>query len=117
MTAADASTRYGHVASVLRDQILQGRYPVGDELPAIAQLADAFQVSHMTAKQALRVLKDQGVVATGRGVRARVVSLPAESTASMATQLQAIHDRLDSLENRTHALEHHESQPTRSEQA
>lgn len=117
MTTADASTRYGHVASVLRDQILQGRYPVGDELPAIAHLADEFNVSHMTAKQALRVLKDQGVITTGRGVRARVVSLPAESTASIAAQLQAIHDRLDSLETRTHTLERHASHPSRPDQA
>lgn len=117
MTAAEASTRYGHVASILRDQIRDGRYQVGNELPAIAQLAEEFNVSHMTAKQALRVLKDQGVIVTGRGVRARVVALPAESTASVAAQLQAIHDRLDSLETRTQALEQHASQRTRSEQA
>ncbi|MGB8384620.1 MAG: winged helix-turn-helix domain-containing protein [Dermatophilaceae bacterium] len=111
MSHPEASTRYGHVASVLRGHIREGRYPVGTELPSIASIAKDFDVSHMTAKQALKLLREQGVITTGRGVRARVAAVPSKEPAPIAVQLEAIHDRLDSLETRTRALELHATKP------
>ena len=112
-----ASTRYGHVASVLRSQIRTGDYSVGDELPTIARLAQDFGVSHMTAKQALRILREQGIISTGRGTRARVMALPADAPASVAEQFDAVHARLDAVEARTRALEVHAAKTTRRRSA
>lgn len=112
MSDAAPSTRYGHLAAVLRDQIRQGRYRVGDELPSIAAIADEAAVSHMTVKQALRMLSDEGVVSTRRGARARVVTMPGSVTAPLAAQLHELQTRVDRLEHRTQALERHATKTT-----
>jgi len=97
---------------VIAAQIRKGDYRVGDELPPIAVLAADFDVSHMTAKEALRVLREQGVIQTGRGTRARVLTVPGDPVPSMPDQLEAIRDRLEHLESRTSALEQHVAKPT-----
>src|SRR4051794_6446817 len=107
--ASPSSTRYGHVASELSSQIRAGRYQVGDELPPIAALANEFDVSHMTAKEALRLLREQGVISTSRGTRARVLAIPTPGEEPLTQQLRAIRERLDSLEQRTATLETHVS--------
>lgn len=112
MSETPRASRYGHVAQVLAAQIRRGDYRVGDELPPIATLAAGFDVSHMTAKEALRVLREQGVIQTGRGTRARVLTVPSEPAISVPEQLQAIRDRLHHLESRTSALEQHADKPT-----
>jgi DNA-binding GntR family transcriptional regulator len=93
----------------LSSQIRDGRYQVGDELPPIAALADEFQVSHMTVKEALRLLRERGVISTSRGTRARVLTIPQQGEGPLTDQLQAIRERLDSLEKRTTNLESHVS--------
>lgn len=105
-------SRYGHLASVLATQIRRGDYAIGDELPPIATIAADFGVSHMTAKEALRVLRDQDAVQTGRGVRARVVAIPDEAPFTLPEQLDLIRGRLHQLELRASALEQHASKPT-----
>lgn len=117
MTDAGLSTRYGYLASVLRDRIREGRYQVGEELPSISAMAGEMSVSHMTVKQALRVLSDEGVITTRRGTRARVVSLPPSAPAPIPAQLQEIQARLNHLESRTQALERHASKTTEGSQA
>lgn len=107
-----AATRYGHVAAMLRRRIREQHYAVGAELPPIAAIAGEFGVSHMTVKQALGLLRDEGLITTGRGVRARVTARPGNAPAPLVRQLEAIQVRLDNLENRTRALELHAAKPT-----
>ncbi|WP_188896741.1 winged helix-turn-helix domain-containing protein [Microlunatus endophyticus] len=95
--------------AMLSSQIRDGKIQVGDELPTIASLADEFQVSHMTVKQALRTLREQGVVATNRGARTRVLAVPTREEEPLTEQLRAIRERLDNLESRTSDLESHAS--------
>jgi DNA-binding GntR family transcriptional regulator len=105
--ASASSTRYGHVVATLSSQIRNGQFGVGDELPTVAALAEEFQVSHMTVKQALRTLRERGIVSTGRGTRSRVLTVPEEKEETITEQLRAIRERLDRLETRTANLETH----------
>lgn len=105
--ASAGSTRYGHVVAILSSQIRDGHFRVGDELPTVANLAEQFQVSHMTVKQALRTLREQGIVSTSRGTRTRVLAIPTPEDEPLTEQLRAIRNRLDSLEARTSDLETH----------
>ncbi|WP_168207420.1 winged helix-turn-helix domain-containing protein [Microlunatus elymi] len=122
--ASANSTRYGHVVATLSAQIRSGRFNVGDELPTVTNLAEEFQVSHMTVKQALRTLREQGIVSTGRGTRSRVLAVPTPDEEPLTEQLRAIRNRLDSLErgtsdlaSRTSDLEHHASKASRDDPA
>jgi len=105
------------LVATLSSQIREGRFQVGDELPTVASLAEEFQVSHMTVKQALRTLREQGTVSTNRGARTRVLAIPAQEDEPLADQLRAIRQRLDRLENRTSDLESHASKASPDEPA
>lgn len=71
----DPRPPYLQVAAQLRAAILAGTYAEGDRLPSQAQIAETFGVARMTAQQALRILREQGLISsrTGSGnfVRAR----------------------------------------------
>jgi DNA-binding GntR family transcriptional regulator len=51
------------LAGVLRDEIAAGRYPVGSRLPSVAELESRFDVSPATLTRALRVLRDEKLIA------------------------------------------------------
>ena len=59
------STRYEEIAAWLRDQCAQ-RAP-GDQLPAESELVSRFSVSRMTARHAVQVLVDEGLVERRKG--------------------------------------------------
>ncbi len=61
--------RYVQIAATLKNKILQGTYPPGSLLPSHKELAEQFNTSMMTARQALRVLTEEGLVSMvhGRG--------------------------------------------------
>jgi GntR family transcriptional regulator len=64
---------YKQIADHLRDAIGQGRLAPGDQLPSEAQLMAHYGVARMTARNALRLLQDQGLITAehGRGVYVR----------------------------------------------
>jgi GntR family transcriptional regulator len=64
---------YRQIADQLRDAIREGRYPEGSLLPSESGLADTYGVTRMTARQAVEVLKTEGLVRSehGRGVFVR----------------------------------------------
>lgn len=53
---------YRQLADLLRAPILTGAFPVGEELPKEAELADRFGVSLITVRQALRDLEADGLI-------------------------------------------------------
>jgi GntR family transcriptional regulator len=64
---------YKQIADHLRAAIGQGRLAEGDQLPSEAQLMAHYGVARMTARNALRLLLDEGLVTAehGRGVYVR----------------------------------------------
>ena len=64
---------YRQIADHLRAGIREGRYPEGTPLPSETQLAEMYDVTRMTARQAVDVLKNEGLVRSehGRGVFVR----------------------------------------------
>jgi GntR family hexuronate regulon transcriptional repressor len=60
--AAPGGRLYKRVADELRGEILAGRYPAGRRLPAERELAEMFNVSRPTIREAVIALELQGLV-------------------------------------------------------
>jgi len=58
---------YATLAARLRDRIVSGELQPGDQLPTELEVSAQFQVSRNTAREAIRILASQGLVATRRG--------------------------------------------------
>ncbi len=67
---------YLQVARTLRDDIVNGSYPVGCQLPTEEELRARFSVSRFTVREALRRLRDDGLVASRQGAGTVVVPGP-----------------------------------------
>lgn len=72
--ADDGQPRYLQVAQELRRAISNGTYPVGAHLPTEHQLCDQFQISRFTAREAVRILADAGLVTRRQRVGTVVTS-------------------------------------------
>src|SRR5262245_36004637 len=108
----------------MRRAIEDGTYAVGQRLPSGRELARTYAVAPMTMQQALRELRDQGLIVTwqGRGMFVRGATgngdeQPAPTMAGLMSRLDAIHDELQRLEDRVAALETRSPAPRRSRQA
>jgi GntR family transcriptional regulator len=66
--------RYHILADQLRQGIRNGRYPVGALLPTELEICRAEGVSRHTARDALRILIDEGLVERRQGAGTRVVA-------------------------------------------
>jgi GntR family transcriptional regulator len=64
---------YHQIFLVLRDRIVAGELPHGAQLPTEHELAEAFEVSRITAKRALDELAAEGLVARRRGRGTHVI--------------------------------------------
>ena len=60
--------RFVQIKSAIFDQIESGGMKPGDKVQSENQLAEAFQVSRMTARRALTELVDEGVLARSQGL-------------------------------------------------
>lgn len=58
---------YLQLANILRQQILEGVYRPGDQLPSEAQLCRLYAISPMTVRRSINLLSEQGVVSTAQG--------------------------------------------------
>jgi DNA-binding GntR family transcriptional regulator len=76
---------YRSVAESLRRDIARGRIAVGSNLPAESDLVRRFAVSRHTIRQALRQLRDDGLVASRQGAGTVVVK-----TTSQAGYVQTV---------------------------
>jgi GntR family transcriptional regulator len=87
---------YAQLAKILRASISQGEYPPGGRLPAETALAKAHGVSAMTARQAVSVLEEEGLVrrAQGKGTYVRKIGVSAS-----CFSLDALTKVLDDTEN------------------
>lgn len=64
--------RYLALAEDLSDAIKSGQFPVGALLPTEAELCDKYKVSRHTVREAIRKLRDLGLVSRHQGVGTRV---------------------------------------------
>ena len=64
------------IAQTLRDDIAAGRFIAGARLPAEAALAETFDVSRPTVREAIALLKADGVLVTRKGSGAYVSETP-----------------------------------------
>ena len=55
---------YKQVAEIIGERIKSGTYPKGSRLPSEADLMDEFEIGRNTARRAVGVLRDQGIVET-----------------------------------------------------
>ncbi|MFN7236834.1 MAG: GntR family transcriptional regulator, partial [Brevundimonas sp.] len=62
-----ASPRYRQLAETLRAAIARGDFPVGSQLPPELELAQTHGVSRHTARDAIRLLSEAGLIARRRG--------------------------------------------------
>lgn len=64
---------YHQLADLLRRRIVSGEVPVGSLLPSEAQLVSDYGVSRVTARQAVGLLVEEGLVIRGSGRGTRVL--------------------------------------------
>lgn len=64
---------FQQIADQLREEITRGRLPAGERLPSESALMERYEVARMTIRQALAVLKGEGLIVAehGRGVFVR----------------------------------------------
>ncbi|MEO8958068.1 MAG: GntR family transcriptional regulator [Rudaea sp.] len=84
--------RYLQIADLLREEIRRGDHAVGQRFPAEAALCKRFAVSRHTARAAMRLLEDQGLVARRRGSGTTVRS--ADTQISYDQHIRSINDLL-----------------------
>ena len=65
--AASPSDLSATIAKSIRDAIVSGVLPIGERLPSEAELADQFEVSRSTVREALKRLAAQSLIRTQRG--------------------------------------------------
>ncbi|MFC8988891.1 GntR family transcriptional regulator [Streptomyces sp. NPDC057115] len=81
---AEDEPLYRRIAAELLGELHAGTIPPGERLPGERQLAGHFGVSRETVRQALEVLRRDGLVATDRrGSHATLPGLPVETPASL----------------------------------
>jgi DNA-binding GntR family transcriptional regulator len=87
-----AATRHGRVAQALMEDISRGRYAVGTRLPTEADLEKRFGVSRATVRQAIRHLRDLGLVTARAGVGTTVMAR--EATPKAVLSMNSIEELL-----------------------
>ena len=55
---------YRQLAEIIRTRIKSGEYQQGSRLPSEAEIMEEFEVGRNTARRAVSVLRDQGIVET-----------------------------------------------------
>ncbi len=81
---------YLQVAMDLKSEIVSGVYPVGSLIPTEDELCKRFSISRHTVREALRVLRDEGLVSSRRGAGTTVV--PARARDADIHQVMTIND-------------------------
>jgi len=83
---------YVQVARTIKEEIVGGIHPVGTLLPTEEALCERFSVSRYTVREALRILRDDGLVTSRRGAGTTVI--PPQSSRSNMRQVMSINDLL-----------------------
>lgn len=90
--AMSTEALYLQVANALREDIVGGLLPIGALLPTEQDLTARFAVSRNTVREALRLLREDGFIASRRGAGSTV--LPSRPSAAYAQDVNSISDLL-----------------------
>ncbi|WP_421998522.1 GntR family transcriptional regulator [Reyranella sp.] len=94
--------RYARVAQSLIEDIAAGKHPVGTLIDTEAELCDRFGISRNTARSALAVLNDMGLVSRHAGIGTVVRSLHASPRyVQEAESVSALFPNLENSEQQT----------------
>jgi GntR family transcriptional regulator, transcriptional repressor for pyruvate dehydrogenase complex len=85
---------YEHVVQRIRRMITLGEVLPGEYLPPERALAESFQVSRVTVREALRILQGEGLIEPRRGPGGARVLGPAHTLAESRLRLRAAYDRM-----------------------
>jgi GntR family transcriptional regulator len=55
---------YRQLAEIISERIKRGEYPRGSRLPSEAEFMDEFEIGRNTARRAVAVLRERGIVET-----------------------------------------------------
>ena len=86
---------YVRTANALRDKIRVGEIGVNDRFPSMDELCASYKISRNTMRQAMAVLREEGLIESTRG-RGTVVMKAVEERAFNREIVNAISDPLDS---------------------
>lgn len=90
MTTTRTDPRYLQVAHTLRQEIVDGIYPVGSQLPTEHELCERFSVSRYTVREALRRLREDNLITSKP--RAGTLVVPRTTSGSYAQDVMSIDD-------------------------
>ena len=76
----DGTPYYVQLAAIIRRQIADGTWNLGDRLPTLKQLVATFGVSPMTVRHALAGLEKEGLISAERGRGTFVTATPDQLT-------------------------------------
>lgn len=95
-------TLVAQVTDALRNQIVKGRYKVGDRLPSEAQLTQEFSVSRTVVREAIAALRSDRLVEAQQGVGVFVREVaPTEVRPFQNVDLARVSSLIEMLELRT----------------
>ncbi|MEU2683955.1 GntR family transcriptional regulator [Streptomyces hygroscopicus] len=94
----DARPPYQQAAEAIRSEIKAGKIKPGEQLPSHRELQERFGIANMTARSALRVLREEGLIYTvqGRGsyvADVDIVALGEDGTIFLGQAKEAPHRR------------------------
>ena len=105
---ADPRPVFAQIADHLRGRIESLEFAPGTRLPSQTRLADEYGVAVNTLREALKELRQEGVIGT-QSTRGTVVlklpEPPAPSVSEVADELRAIREELGQITARLNALE------------
>lgn len=55
---------YRQIAEIIRSRIESGEYPKGSRIPTESEMVETWEVARTTARRAIALLRDQGLVET-----------------------------------------------------
>jgi len=84
--------RYLEIAQIIKDRIKNGTFAHGESLPSQKEMSEIFSTSIMTARQALAVLEEEGIISVIHGVGTFVA---APALHSDAISLQGFQNEMD----------------------
>lgn len=96
----DSRPAYVQVADELRQEIKSGAIRPGERLPSVRDLSGRFDIANVTVQSALRVLRDEGYIASRstRGYFVREELPPIAETDQPSAEYTALRTQLDGIE-------------------
>lgn len=99
--AAEEPPKYRRIAGEWRDRIRSGEYAPGAQLPPKAAMMEDYKVSLGTVNDALKVLRDEGLIETRQGSGTFVSDPLPEQTLS---EYEVIMSRIDGIADEVRQL-------------